>query len=397
MADKETRPPVQSEGTEEQSSGMNPQATDRVGRPAAYDFDRYVPLLRGKRVGLIVNQTSTVGDQHVVDALIAKGLDVRVIFAPEHGFRGQDDAGATVADGRDTNTGLPITSLYGKNKRPSAAQLRDVDVLVFDIQDVGARFYTYISTLLYVMQSAADNSKEVMVLDRPNPNGLLVDGPILAPAFSSFVGVAPIPVGHGLTVGEFAKMANGEGWLDNGRKANLTVVEMPDYRHDQVYELPIPPSPNLPNQRSIYLYPHLCFFEGTALSVGRGTRNQFQVFGHPALSYGNVRFTPTPGPGSASPKLLGKLCRGEDLTQIPTTNLAGTEVLDLHYLLEAYQDLTSQGIKFFTRPAFFDLLAGTDQLRKDIEAGKTEAEIRAGWAEPLMGYRRLRENYRLYP
>ena len=373
------------------------EATNTVAHPAAHDFDRYLPLLRGKRVGLVVNQTSTVGTDHLVDRLLDREIDVHIIFAPEHGFRGQADAGATIKDGLDIATNLPIRSLYGKNKKPSAADLGNVDVIVFDIQDVGARFYTYISTLLYVMESAARYGKQVIVLDRPNPNGQLIDGPILDPRFKSFVGVAPIPVAHGLTVGEFARMANGEGWIDDGLRADLTVVPMLGYDHRQVYPLPVPPSPNLPTQRSIYLYPHLCFFEGTALSVGRGTRKQFQLYGHPALSYGNLRFTPTPGPGSAHPKLEGQLCRGDDLTLLPERQLTGLTELNLEYLLAAYEDLTNQGIAFFTRPDFFDLLAGTDRLRKDIVAGKTAADIQAGWAEGLTAYRMLRERYVLYP
>ncbi|NJC26943.1 exo-beta-N-acetylmuramidase NamZ family protein [Neolewinella antarctica] len=380
--------------------GGNPElsfAPRVVAHPAAYDFNRYLPGLRGKRVGLVVNQTSTVSDRHLVDALLDQEINVKIIFAPEHGFRGEADAGATISNGTDVATGLPIKSLYGKNKKPSAADLAGVDVIVFDVQDVGARFYTYISTLLYVMESAARYGKEVLVLDRPNPNGKLIDGPVLKSAFTSFVGVAPIPVAHGLTVGEFARMANGEDWLADGLKTELTVIPMLGYAHDQVYELPTPPSPNLPNQRSIYLYPHLCFFEGTALSVGRGTMKQFQLYGHPSLSYGNIRFTPTPGPGSSSPKLEGQLCRGEDLTQLSIGQLQNLTQLNLEYLTNAHRDLTDQGITFFTRPDFFDLLAGTDELRKAISAGATPAQIRATWADDLADYRSDRQRYLLYP
>lgn len=390
------RPLVQSELVKEQSSvGSEPLAMV-TGRPAAYETAAYLPKLRGKRVGLVVNHTSTIGTTHLVDSLQALGLDLRKIFAPEHGFRGDADAGASIKDAVDQRSGLPIKSLYGKNKKPSATDLADVDVIVFDIQDVGVRFYTYISTLFYVMEAAAAYGKEVMVLDRPNPNGHIVDGPLLDPAFQSFVGIARIPVVHGLTVGEFARMVNGEGWLNGGKEAALTVVSMPGYAHDQVYELPIAPSPNLPNQRSIYWYPGLCFFEGTAVSVGRGTTRQFQVYGHPALRSGNIRFTPTPGPGSSNPKLEGEVCRGFDLTKLTTAESRQTN-LPITQLVDVYHDLTDQGIEFFTRPDFFDLLAGTDELRKRIIAGDTPAEIRASWAADLQNYRVMRAGYLLYP
>lgn len=367
------------------------------GRPAAYETGAYVPQLRGKRLALVVNQTSTIGAVHLVDSLQHLGLDLKKIFAPEHGFRGAEDAGATVTDGRDVRSGLPIKSLYGKNKKPSADDLADVDVVLFDIQDVGARFYTYISTLYYVMEAAAEQGKTVMVLDRPNPNGHYTAGPMLDwPEKQSFVGIAPIPVVHGLTVGEFARMVNGEGWLPGGRKAELAVISMPDYRHDQAYVLPVAPSPNLPNQQSIYLYPSLCFFEGTALSVGRGTNRQFQLYGHPSLRYGDIRFTPAPGPGSADPKLKGALCRGEDLGKLPLAELRQPG-LQLKYLLRAYQDLHEQGIEFFTRPDFFDLLAGGPELRTMVEQGRSEAEIHEAFAGGITAFERRRAPYLLYP
>jgi uncharacterized protein YbbC (DUF1343 family) len=388
--------PVQSEMVKEQSElGRAPQASV-VGRPAAYETASYIPRLRGKRLALVVNQTSTIGATHLVDSLQSLGLDLRKIFAPEHGFRDMADAGATIQDGRDQRSGLPIKSLYSKDKKPSAADLADVDVILFDIQDVGVRFYTYISTLFYVLEAAAEYGKEVMVLDRPNPNGHIVDGPVLDPDFASFVGIAPIPVLHGLTVGEFARMVNGEGWLPGGQQAALTLVPMPGYAHDQVYELPIAPSPNLPNQRSIYRYPGLCFFEGTAVSIGRGTNRQFQVYGHPAFRSGDIRFTPTPGPGSSDPKLKGEVCRGFDLTRL-TTEQSRQTTLPIAPLLDAYNDLNGQGIAFFTRPDFFDLLAGTDELRNRIIAGDTPDQIRAGWAAKLADYRVMRRRYLLYP
>lgn len=395
------RPQVQSELADAPSGreaipADNTPDTAPAAAPAAHHLDRYLPLLRNKRLALLVNQTSTIGSVHLVDSLQALGLDLKKIFAPEHGFRGDADAGASIANGVDTRSGLPIKSLYGKNKKPSAADLADIDAIVFDIQDVGARFYTYISTLYYVMAAAALHGKEVIILDRPNPNGHLIDGPLLDPAFKSFVGIAPIPVSHGLTVGEFAQMVNGEGWLADGIKAPLQVVAMPGYSHADAYVLPTPPSPNLPNQRSIYLYPSLCFFEGTAVSVGRGTNRQFQLFGHPKLSFGDIRFTPTSGPGSKYPKLEGQVCRGVDLSQLPTDDFRQS-ALNLEYLIQAYQDLHTQGVDFFTDADFFDKLAGTDALRKAIIAGESVDEIRAEWEQDLANYRALREQYRMYP
>ncbi|MFT4686174.1 MAG: hypothetical protein ACI92C_002128 [Neolewinella sp.] len=387
---------VQSEQTKEQSEANNAPQDPTELRPAAWETADYLPQLSGKRIALLVNQTSTIGDTHLVDSLQSMGLKLVKIFAPEHGFRGAADAGASIKDGVDQQSGLPIKSLYGKNKKPSAQDLADIDVILFDIQDVGARFYTYISTLFYVMEAAATHGKQVMVLDRPNPNGHLIDGPVLKPAFSSFVGIAPIPVAHGLTVGEFARMVNGEGWIPGGKQANLTVIPMKNYAHNQPYLLPIAPSPNLPNNRSIYLYPSLCFFEGTAVSVGRGTRKQFQLYGHPKFSAGDIRFAPTPGPGSATPKLKGQLCRGFDLTLMPTA-AAHRPTLQLDYLVNAYNDLNDQDITFFTRPDFFDLLAGTDELRKRIIAGDSAGAIRAGWAAELADYRVMRSRYTLYP
>ena len=363
--------------------------------PAAQNPADYLWLLQGKRLGLVVNQTSTVGNSHLVDTLLALGQEVQIIFAPEHGFRGDADAGASIADGTDVRTGLPIKSLYGRNKKPSAEDLENVDLIVFDIQDVGARFYTYISTLHYVMESAARYGKPVVILDRPNPNGHYVDGPIRQPGFESFVGLDPIPVVHGLTVGEYGKMVNGEGWLGEDLLCDLTVVPCRDYTHESAYELPVAPSPNLPNQRSIYLYPSLCFFEGTALSVGRGTDKQFQIYGHPQLE-GPYTFTPRPGPGAADPKLNGEVCHGYDLTDRPAEGYRLAS-LNLQPLLSAYAALSERGEEVITRPDFFDLLAGTDRLRKMIEAGASEAEIRKSWAADLAAYRAMREGYLLYP
>ncbi|WP_116105864.1 exo-beta-N-acetylmuramidase NamZ domain-containing protein [Lewinella sp. IMCC34191] len=389
---QESTPPADV-GTETKADSGFPM--DVLPAPAAQNPAAYLPLLQGKRLGLVVNQTSTIGETHLVDTLLALGQEVQIIFAPEHGFRGEADAGAKIADGTDARTGLPIKSLYGSNKKPTAEDLANVDVLVFDIQDVGARFYTYISTLHYVMESAARYGKPVVILDRPNPNGHYVDGPIRKPGFESFVGLDPIPVVHGLTVGEYGQMVNGEGWLGDGLLCDLTVVPCADYDHNSIYELPVAPSPNLPNQRSIYLYPSLCFFEGTALSVGRGTDKQFQVYGHPALE-GPFTFTPRPGPGAANPKLNGETCQGYDLTTEPADAYRQAQ-LDLQPLLSTYHQLTDGNVDFFTRADFFDLLAGTDELREMIVAGDSEADIRASWVEELADYRAMREGYLLYP
>jgi uncharacterized protein YbbC (DUF1343 family) len=379
-------------------TSLQQSATRDNFRPAANDLARWTPLIQDQRVALLVNQTSALENgTHLVDTLKASGHNLIKIFAPEHGFRGDADAGAVVADGRDIKTGLPIKSLYGKNKKPTKEDLADVDVVVFDIQDVGARFYTYISTLYYLMESAARYDTKVIVLDRPNPNGHYVDGPLLEPDFQSFVGIASLPVVHGLTVGEFAKMVNGEGWLPDGLRADLTVVDMPNYRHDAEYVLPIPPSPNLPNQRAIYLYPSLCFFEGTVVSVGRGTDRQFQVYGHPDFPFGDIYFTPTPGPGSKNPKLEGQRCRGEDGEKIDLQLMRQRGQIDLAPLYKAYLALSAQDIELFSRPDFFDLLAGSSSLRESIQAGLRPEEIRESWQPGLEAYREKRQRYLLYP
>lgn len=382
----------------EPEAGAEPvdEAPAAAPRPAAENLGGYLPILLDKRVGLVVNQTSRVGAAHLVDTLLASGVDVVRLFAPEHGFRGGADAGAVIQDGTDTRTGLRIVSLYGRNKKPTADQLRGLDLLVFDIQDVGARFYTYISTLHYVMESAARYGVPVLVLDRPNPNGWRTDGPLRQPGYASFVGLDPIPVLHGMTVGELAHMINGEGWLGEGLFCKLGVVPCTAYNRASSYELPVAPSPNLPNQRSVYLYPGLCFFEGTAVSIGRGTEAPFQQYGHPQLPETGYGFTPRPGPGASNPKLNGTYCHGFDLRNLPLAELRARPGLDLDALLYAYRALNERGVDFFTRPDFFDLLAGTDQLRRDILAGKPAAEIRAGWAEELAAFRELRRPYLLY-
>ena len=355
----------------------------------------YLPLLSGKKVGFVGNQTSIIPAEgqpmHLVDFLLGFEVDLKTVFAPEHGFRGTADAGEVVKDGKDPKTGLPIISLYGDNKKPSTKQLKDLDILIFDIQDVGARFYTYISTLHYVMEAAAENNIPILVFDRPNPNGHYIDGPILEPDHKSFVGMHTIPVVHGMTIGEYAKMINGEKWLEKGIQADLTVVEMENYEHTRTYELPVKPSPNLPNAQAINLYPSLCFFEGTNVNAGRGTNKQFQVFGSPFLpkeKY-DYSYTPESNEGAKSPKHLGKECFGKDLSKHP--KLAQ---INLEWLINAYQQTADQKV-FFN--SFFTKLAGTSKLQTQIEEGLTAEEIRETWKPGLRQFEIVREKYLMYP
>lgn len=356
-------------------------------------IEQYLPLLQGKRVGMVVNHTSIVGTEqtHLLDTLLKLNVQIVKVFAPEHGFRGNADAGETVKDGKDSRTGTPIVSLYGNNKKPTAAQLKDVDVVLFDIQDVGARFYTYISTMYYMMEACAENKKEVIVLDRPNPCDY-VDGPILKPGYKSFVGMLPIPVLHGCTIGELAQMINGEGWIANKKNAcSLKVISMTGWKHGEPYSLPIKPSPNLPNDQSIRLYASLCPFEATRVSVGRGTTFPFQVLGAPNKKYGNFTFTPRSLPGfDKNPMHKGIACYGEDLRN--TTDVNG---FTLRYFLRFYR-LSGEGAAFFSRPRWFDLLMGTDSVRKAILKGESEETIRNSWQKELQAYREMRAKYLLY-
>ncbi len=363
----------------------------------AEQFDLYLNNIKDKKVGLVVNQTSVVNYKHLVDILLEKQVNVTTVFAPEHGFRGTADAGEKVENGIDTKTGLPIISLYGKNKKPYASQLENLDVVLFDIQDVGARFYTYISTLEYVMEACAEQGKEMIVLDRPNPNGFLVDGPVLKKEFQSFIGRQEIPVLHGMTVGEYAQFLNGEKLLANGVQTNIKVVPCLYYDHTTRYELPIAPSPNLPNQQSILLYPSLCFFEGTNVSVGRGTDNQFQVVGSPKYSIGSYAFTPEPMPGAKHPKFNGETCYGYNLTGVSQEAIYSNPGLNLSWLKEMHDYHVHQGHDFFLDNGFFNLLAGTDELREQLEAGLDVDEIRWSWQDDLKAFKEVRKKYLLYP
>ncbi len=354
----------------------------------------YLPYLKGKRVGVVANQTTVIGSSHLVDSLLAQGIRVVKVFSPEHGFRGTASAGEHVQSSRDKKTGLPIVSLYGTNKKPKPEQVADLDVLLFDIQDVGARFYTYISTLHYIMEAAAENQKEVLVLDRPNPNGFYVDGPVLKPEYESFVGMHPIPVVHGLTVGELATMINGEGWLKGGKKCKLKVVRCVNYSHSDFYKLPVAPSPNLPNMSAVYLYPSLCFFEGTSVSVGRGTELPFQVIGSPFIDSGSYNFTPKPTIGAKNPKHNGKSCTGYNLSAFGLLYVRNTRGLYLHWLIGMNQKTKGE---FITRARFFDLLAGTDQLRQQIIQNHSLETIKESWKQDLDSYKKMRTNYLIYP
>lgn len=371
------------------SFGQNPLIT------GADQLNTYLPLINKKAVGLIVNQTSTIGKSHLVDSLKKKGINIKAIFAPEHGFRGDHGAGITIKGGKDPRTGIKIISLYGNHKKPTKDDLKDIDVLVFDIQDVGARFYTYISTLHYVMEACAEFKKPLIVLDRPNPNGYYVDGPMMDPKFKSFVGMHPVPIVHGLTIGEYAQMINGQYWLKDSLKCLLTVIKMKGYDHTLKYVLPIKPSPNLPNKASIDLYPSVCLFEGTNYSLGRGTDKPFECLGKPQNKSGDYVFTPKSIAGVAeNPPYKNQLCRGFLLTDYAKNVFPTQTRINLNWLITLYNEDTAKST-FFND--FFDNLAGSDMLRKQIIAGKSEKEIRSSWKPGLEKFRRIRLNYLLYP
>jgi len=358
-------------------------------RVGASQTDKYLPLLANKNIAIVANQTSLIGSTHLVDSLLSRGVHISKVYAPEHGFRGKADAGASIKDERDSKTNLPVLSLYGKNKKPNAADLDSVDLMIFDIQDVGARFYTYISTLHYIMEACAENNIQLLVLDRPNPNGHYVDGPVLDTAYSSFVGMHPIPIVHGLTIGEYARMINGEYWLKDSVQCDLKILKMQHYSHSYRYNLPIKPSPNLPNSQSIALYPSLCLFEGTPLSVGRGTTKQFQILGSPKLDSCTYEFSPISSEGAKYPKHENLLCCGWDLSTADFGNS-----LNLEYLIETYQQYNAKGLPFFN--SFFDKLAGTNKLRVLIEAGWSEKEIKETWKDDLEVFKERRKNYLIY-
>jgi uncharacterized protein YbbC (DUF1343 family) len=361
--------------------------------PGAYRFEEYVPMIEGRAVAVVANQTSMVGKTHLVDNLIGIGINVKRIFAPEHGFRDMADAGENIKDGKDPATGIPIVSLYGDHRKPTPGDLQGIDVVLFDIQDVGVRFYTYISTLHYVVEACAENGVKCMILDRPNPNGFYFDGNIADTLFRSFVGMDPVPVVHGMTVGEYAQMLNGEGWLKNGVKCDLTVIKCRDYQHKTYYELPEKPSPNLPNLASVYLYPSLCFFEGTNISVGRGTPFPFQVFGSPKLPDRGFSFIPESVQGASNPPFIGQKCYGTDLRKAIKDKLVPSPQINLEWLISAYNDYPEKE-SFFN--SYFDVLASGPVLREQISKGMSAEEIRASWKEGLERFGKIRAKYLLY-
>lgn len=396
---------IKGKGKREKGEIIDTIKTEKKIILGADNSTKYLPLLKNKKTGIVTNQTGILSSgTHLVDFLLEQKIEVTKIFAPEHGFRGTADAGEHIANGKDSKTGLSIISLYGNNKKPKPEQLVGIDVMIFDIQDVGARFYTYISTLHYVMEACAEQNIPLLVLDRPNPNIDIVDGPILEEEFKSFVGMHRIPVLHGMTIGEYAKMINGEKWLTNGVQCKLTIIPCENYTRTMSYSLPVKPSPNLPNDQAINLYASLCFFEGTTISVGRGTEKQFQVYGSPYLKVGynivaedgtkqelllnHYKFTPKPNEGAKDPLYNGKECHGVDLSEIEKVNR-----LELKWLIKAYNE-TDDKSKFFN--SFFTKLAGTKKLQQQIENGISEKEIRASWQEGLEKFKEMRKQYLIY-
>lgn len=376
-----------------QKAGAHISAEEPKIKVGADQTELYMPLLKGKKIGMVVNPTSLIFKTHLVDSLLSSGIKIKCVFAPEHGFRGDAEAGGAIENSLDEKTKLPIISLYGKNQKPTPENLKGIDYVVFDIQDVGTRFYTYISTLEFVMDACAENNIKLIVLDRPNPNGFYIDGPVLDKKFQSFVGRQAIPVVHGLTIGEYAKMLNGEGWLESKKKCSLTVIPCYNYNHHSFYNLPVNPSPNLPNMNAIYLYPSLCFFEGTVVSVGRGTNKPFQIIGIPDSTIKGYSFTPVKIPKVAeNPPYANIKCYGMDLTK-SAFGFRTSKQLELKWLIGFYNN-SSDKSKYFN--SFFDKLAGNDILRKQIEANVNESDIRNSWKADLDKYKTIRKKYLLY-
>ena len=359
--------------------------------PGAHQLDDYLPQLKGKHVGLIVNHTSLIGKTHLVDSLLKLNISIAKIFSPEHGFRGNEDAGALIDNGKDVKTGLSLVSLYGSSKKPKHEDLADIDILVFDLQDVGVRFFTYISTLYYVMEACAEHNIPLIVLDRPNPNGDYIAGPVLDMKLKSFVGIVPIPIVYGLSIGELAGMINGEGWLTNGMKCSLEVVPIKNWNHSINYELPVKPSPNLPNYQAVRLYPSLCIFEGTNASIGRGTYMPFQVIGYPDSTYGDFSFTPKSIKGmSSNPKHINKRCFGYDLRSVSPPNFS------LEYFYDFYRKANDKNA-FLERSEWIELLIGDPNFIERLKEGFTEDDFNKTWAKQLNSYKTMRKKYLLYP
>lgn len=382
--------------TEENASNFD-RKVDNELITGAEQLGLYVPGLRGKRVGLVVNHSAIVGKKHLLDTLLSLDIDVRKVFSPEHGFRGEEADGAVIEDGKDSKSGLPVVSLYGKNKKPSPGQLEDIDILVFDLQDVGVRFYTYLSTLHYIMEAAAEQGKSVVVLDRPNPNGHFIDGPVLEDdkKYHSFIGIHPVPVVYGMTIGEYARMINGEGWLANKASCVLEVIPLMNYNRDEPVRLKVKPSPNLPNPEAVLLYPSLAFFEGTTVSVGRGTDIPFQCFGHPEYMLGSYIFTPVSMRSSREPKWEGKPCNGVNLQGLSFEEIASWKKINLSFLTGMYEVLGGK-VPFFREDGYFEKLAGTGSLRKALEDHAPEEQIRADWTPGIERFKQIRSKYLLY-
>ena len=361
--------------------------------PGAENTTSYINKLRGKKIGLVAHQVSIVktpaGTKHLVDVLLEKGIRLQGVFAPEHGFRGTADAGEKIKDGKDAETGLSIYSLYGENRKPKPEQLQGIELMVFDLQDVGVRFFTYLSTLHYIMEACAEQEIPLLVLDRPNPNTHYIDGPVLEAAHKSFVGMHPVPIVYGMTVGEYAQMINGEKWLAKGLQCQLEVIPIKNYTHQTPYELQIRPSPNLPNGQAIALYPSLCLLEPTVISIGRGTDKQFQIYGHPEFKGYNYRFTPAPNFGSKNPKFNGELCFGKNLTEVPKPTQ-----IELKWLIDAYSNFPDKAA-FFLKG--FERISGVSSIKTQLQSGKNETEIRQTWAKDLAEFHRIRTQYLIYP
>ncbi len=354
----------------------------------------YIPKLRGRKVGIVANHTSLIGSTHIVDSLLNLGINITRIFSPEHGYQGKGDAGQSYSDSLLQDYNIEIISLYGNKIKPAPEDLTGIDILVFDIQDVGARFFTYISTLHYIMEACAESNIPVLILDRPNPNGHYVDGPVLDLKYKSFVGMHPVPVVHGMTVGEYAKMINGEKWLNNGISCYLEIVSCENYNHSSCYMLPVNPSPNLPNMKAIYLYPSLCFFEGTIMNEGRGTDYPFQVYGHPEFPGCEFYYIPVSTPGAKNPKYKGMRCCGVDLRNKNIGELQSAGKIDLSHLIYAYKNLR-KGEDFFN--SYFNTLAGNNILKSQLIGGLTEEQIRSSWQKSLSDFKTIRKKYLLYP
>lgn len=374
-------------------SVLEPKESYNLIKTGAEFFSDYLPLINERAVAVVANQTSMLGNTHLIDTLISMKINIKKIFAPEHGFREMADAGKQIENSIDKKTGLPIISIYGNKYKPTLEDLKGIEVIIFDIQDVGVRFYTYISTMHYIMEACAENNIKFIVLDRPNPNGFYIDGPVLDKKFQSFVGLHPVPLVHGLTIGEYASMINGEGWLNNNIKCDLTVIKCKNYTHQSLYKLPQKPSPNLPNMRAVYLYPSLGLFEGTDISVGRGTDSPFQVVGHPSYKKFDFTFTPQSKQGATEPLHKSRICHGFDLTKINEQDLVVESEIMLNWVMVFYQNAKNKK-KFFN--SFFDNLAGTDKLRHQIEEGLLEKEMRASWQDDINKYKTVRKKYLLY-